>query len=76
VTCGGTANVACPQDTEFCELPAGVCDTVPTATGTCVQEPTTCAPIFVFVCGCDGVTYGSDCERQAAGVAKLKDGAC
>ena len=28
------------------------------------------------VCGCDGRTYGNDCERQAAGVAKWADGTC
>jgi hypothetical protein len=44
--------------------------------GTCVTEPTTCSPIYTFVCGCDGVTYGNDCERQAAGVSKLHDGGC
>ena len=28
------------------------------------------------VCGCDGRTYGNDCERQAVGVAKWADGTC
>jgi hypothetical protein len=61
---------------QFCELGTGVCDTVSNASGTCVTEPTSCSSIYIFVCGCDGITYGNDCERQAAGVSKLRDGPC
>jgi hypothetical protein len=76
VACGGVANVICPSATEFCELPAGICDTVANASGTCVVRSTSCSTTVNPVCGCDGIPYSNDCERQAAGVSKLKDGAC
>jgi len=28
------------------------------------------------VCGCDGMSYASDCVRQGKGVAKDHDGPC
>ena len=54
---------------------AGLCDS-PNATGTCVATPGMCGDIYQPVCGCDGMTYPNDCERQIARVSKRSDGSC
>jgi hypothetical protein len=80
----------CPEG-EFCELPPGVCASALDA-GHCVKPPElclndfcsscnepicpACPQIYLPVCGCDGVTYTSECERQKARVSKAHDGPC
>jgi hypothetical protein len=70
--CGGPQDLACP-DGMVCDKHDDMCGT--DAAGVCVPMPTECqddAP----VCGCDGQTYASDCDRLQAGVTHAYDGAC
>lgn len=71
--CGTFQGLVC-SDGFFCDLEGG-CN-VADASGTCVDIPEVCPDVFEPVCGCDGVTYGNDCERRAAQVRKDREGAC
>ncbi|MBI5488561.1 MAG: hypothetical protein HY905_14605 [Deltaproteobacteria bacterium] len=69
--CGPIPGGTCPTD-QICDI-RGCGDG---AMGVCVPVPGDCPAIYAPVCGCDGVTYGSDCQRIANGTALDHDGVC
>lgn len=73
--CGGFAGVACPAG-QICDMSAHlVCGA--DFMGVCViPEDRACTAQYDPVCGCNGVTYGNDCEREGAYVAYNHDGPC
>jgi hypothetical protein len=70
-TCGGATGFVCPDPT--------VCDVRSCgdgATGTCVILAETCPDAYDPMCGCDGVTYATDCARLEAGADLDHAGPC
>lgn len=73
--CGGIQGLACGA-AEFCEFPVEARCGAADRTGLCEPKPVSCGYDGWQVCGCDGKTYPNDCERRAAGIAKVSDGEC
>jgi hypothetical protein len=76
-SCGGRGGGTCAAG-EYCAYaPAAMCGRAD-APGTCTKIPTgvACDAIYAPVCGCDGKTYGNDCEAGAKGASIDHEGAC
>lgn len=78
-TCGPILNGACDAGL-FCDHTPGTCLLIG-GTGKCVRIPTVCpmakkSRVILPVCGCNGTTYGNDCERIKAMAQKNHNGPC
>jgi hypothetical protein len=72
--CGGIAGVGCPSG-QYCRFETGICG-AGDQSGVCTDVPEACPAIYHAVCGCDGQTYGNECEAAGAGVSLEHDGEC
>ncbi len=65
------SNNDCPVG-DYCAKAIGDCG----GTGSCTPKPEICPLFFNPVCGCNGITYGNDCEAASAGVPVAHQGTC
>jgi hypothetical protein len=73
--CGGLLGLGCAAG-EFCAFAADAMCGAADQTGVCTPSPAACDTIYAPVCGCDGRTYGNECEANAAGTSAAQKGAC
>lgn len=67
----GAPTIDCGPD-GFCQLPGGTC----VGFGLCAKKPFACLAVYNPVCGCDGNSYGNDCEANSNGENWGSKGKC
>jgi hypothetical protein len=75
-SCGGPSVLTCSDKTTYCHFADVICG-AGNAVGTCDPIPASCTNATpLTVCGCDGKTYASRCDAQAAGTSVNTLGPC
>jgi hypothetical protein len=73
--CGGLLGLACVKG-QYCKYAIDAQCGAADQTGICTTVPEVCPTIYSPVCGCDGVTYGNECEAASKGVSIVSREAC